>query len=108
MLFAGAFAAVLLSDAPLDPLAEALRRPKLADRARQYLVAVAPGRSAAFSRYAQDPDVQIRTGVADVLGLAGDAAALPIVEAMLRDRDPQVALAAERAVARLNALRRPT
>ena len=108
VLLAATFAAVLLSDAPLDPLAEALRRPKLADRARQYLIAVAPGRSAAFSRHAQDPDVQIRTGVADVLGLAGDTAALPIVEAMLRDRDPQVALAAERAVARLNALRRTT
>jgi HEAT repeat protein len=108
VLLAGTFAAVLLADAPLDPLAEALRRPKLADRAKQYLIEVAPGRSAAFSRYAQDPDVQIRTGVADVLGLAGDTAALPIVEAMLRDRDPHVALAAERAVARLNALRRTT
>ena len=105
---AGAFAAVLLSDAPLDRITEALRRPKLADRARHYLVAVARGRSAAFSRHAQDPDVQIRTGVADALGLAGDTAALPIVEKMLRDRDPQVARAAERAVARLSALGRTT
>jgi hypothetical protein len=104
---AGKFAAVLLADASLDPLAEALRSPKLADRARQYLVTVAPGRSAAFLRHAQDPDVQIRTGVADALGLAGDPAALSIVEPMLRDRDPQVVLSAERAVARLNALRRP-
>jgi len=108
VLLAGTFAAVLLSDAPLEPLADALRRPKLADRARDYLIAVAPGRAAAFSRHAQDPDVQIRAGVADVLGLAGDPAALPIVEAMLRDRDPQIALAAERAVARLNALRPTT
>ncbi|MEP7307507.1 MAG: hypothetical protein ABJA98_18545 [Acidobacteriota bacterium] len=108
VLLAGAFAAVLLSDAPIEPLADALRRPKLADRAREYLIAVAPGRSATFSRHAQDPDAQIRAGVADVLGLAGDAAALPIVEAMLRDRDPQIALAAERAVARLNALRGTT
>jgi HEAT repeat protein len=108
VLLAGAFSAVLLADAPLDSLAEALRRPKLADRARQYLISAAPGRTAAFSRHAQDPDVQIRAGIADVLGLAGDPAALPIVEAMLRDRDPQVALAAERAAARLNALRRAT
>jgi HEAT repeat protein len=102
---AATFAAVLLSDAPLDPIAEALRRPKLADRAKQYLVAVAPGRSAALSRYAKDPDVLIRMGVADVFALASDAAALPIAEEMRRDRDPQVALAAERAVARLTALR---
>jgi len=108
VMLAAVFAGVLLSDAPLDPLAEALRRPKLADRARQYLVAVAPGRSAAFSRHAQDPDAQIRGGVADALGLAGDTAALPIVEAMVRDRDPRVAQAAQRAAARLSALRRAT
>lgn len=103
--FAASFAAVVLSDAPLDRVVEALRRPKLADRARRYLIEVARGRTASFTRHAQDPDVLIRAGVADVLGLAGDPAALPIVEAMQRDRDPQVALAAERAVARLNALR---
>jgi HEAT repeat protein len=108
VMLAGAFASVLLSGSSIDPLTEALRRPKLADRARRYLVEVAPGRTAAFARHAQDPDVQIRSGVADALGLAGDVAALSIVEAMVRDRDPQVAQAAQLAVARLQAIRSAT
>ncbi len=108
VLLAGTFASVVLSSSPIDPLAEALRNPRLADQARRYLVAVAPGRAAAFARHAQDPDEQIRSGVADVLGIAGDLAGLPIVESMIRDRDPQVVRAAERAVARLQAIRRAT
>ena len=106
VLLAGTFAAIVLGNRPIDPLAEGLRRPRQADQARRYLVEVAPGRSAAFARFAQDPDSAIRAGVADVLGLAGDLAALPLVESLLRDRDPQVVLAAERAVARLQAIRR--
>jgi HEAT repeat protein len=108
VLLAGAFASILLSASTIDPLSEALRRPKLADRARRYLIEVAPGRTAAFAQHAQDPDVQIRSGIADVLGLAGDVAALPIVESMVRDRDPEVVLAAERAVARLQAIQPAT
>jgi HEAT repeat protein len=108
VLLAGTFASILLSDSQIDPLSEALRRPKLADQARHYLVEVAPGRTASFRRHAQDPDVQIRSGIADVLGLAGDVAALPIVEPMVRDRDSQVALAAQRAVARLQAIQSAT
>jgi len=38
-----------------------------------------------------------------VLGLAGDPAALPLAESLSKDADPQVARAAERAVARLRA-----
>jgi HEAT repeat protein len=71
------------------------------------LIEIASGRSPAFISHSQDPDILIRAGVADILGLAGDPAALSIVEPMQRDRDPEVALAAERAVARLNALRGP-
>jgi HEAT repeat protein len=108
VLLAGNFAAIVLGNRPIDPLAEGLRRPRQADQARRYLIEVAPGRSGAFARFVQDPDVAIRAGVADVLGLAGDLAALPLVESLLRDRDPHVALAAERAVARLQAIRRAT
>jgi HEAT repeat protein len=106
VLLAGVFAGIVLGNRPIDPLAEGLRRPRQADQARQYLIEVAPGRSGSFARFVQDPDVAIRAGVADVLGLAGDLAALPLVESLLRDRDPQVVLAAERAVARLQAIRR--
>ncbi len=98
---AGSFASVMLGGTPIDPLIEALRKPRVAARARAYLVELAPGRAALFARYAQDPDIGIRAGVADVLGLAGDPTALAIVAPMRQDRDQQVALAAARAVARL-------
>jgi HEAT repeat protein len=101
VLIAASFAAVMLTRASIDPLTDALQRPKFRDQVWQYLVEAAPGHTAAFSRQAQDPDARLRADVADILGLSGDAAALAIVEPMLKDRDPQVALAAERAVARL-------
>jgi HEAT repeat protein len=101
VVLAGTFASIRFTGSPIDQLIEALRKPQLAAQARQYLIELAPGRAALFSRHAQDPDVQIRSGVADVLGIAGDATALAIVEPMQRDQDQQVAIAAERAVARL-------
>jgi HEAT repeat protein len=103
LLLASQFATVRLNEAPIDQIAEALNRPKLHDQARQYLIEIAPGRASAFSRYAQDPDAHIRADVADILGCGGDATALPIVEPMMNDADPQVALAAQRAVGRLRA-----
>jgi len=98
----GAFASAMLSGAPLGPITEALTRPKLREQARQYLVELAPGRSSMFTQQLQDPDARIRIDVLDVLALGGDAAALPLVERAGTDRDPQVAKAAERAVARLS------
>jgi HEAT repeat protein len=101
VLLAGAFAASMLSGTPIDPIAEALTKPRFGDQAKSYLVELAPGRTSAFTRYLQDPDARIRASIADVFGLAGDPAALPSVEPLMSDRDPQVARAAQRAVARL-------
>jgi HEAT repeat protein len=103
VLLAANFAAVLLSPSSIDAIAEALPRPKLREQALQYLIELAPGRPAAFTSLAKDPVARIRADVADVLGLSGAAAALPIVEPMMQDRDPQVVRSAERAVARLRA-----
>jgi HEAT repeat protein len=105
LVLAGSFSAIVLSGGTLDPVVEALRKPRLAAQARQYLIDIAPGRTLSFTRHALDPDVTIRSGVADVLGLAGDVAALPVLEPLRRDREPQVAQAAERAVARLVSLK---
>jgi HEAT repeat protein len=98
---AGQFAAVRLSDAPPDALAAALTQPNLHDQARRYLIEIAPGRMPAFAPYSHSPDARVRAEIADVLGLAGDSAALAIVEPMTKDDNPEVALAAERAVRRL-------
>ena len=100
----GAFASAMLSNGSINPIAEALARPNLRDRAHQYLVELAPGRSSMFTQQLRDPDPRLRADVIDVLALAGDAAALPLVARLLTDGDPQVARAAERAVARLRAL----
>jgi HEAT repeat protein len=101
LVLAGGFASAMLSDAPLDPMAEALARSRLRDRARWYLVEIAPGRTQAFARFLQDPDPMVRLGLVNALGQSDDAAALELVGRMASDPDVQVALAVERALARL-------
>jgi HEAT repeat protein len=98
---AGSFASSMLANASIDPIGEALARPRFRDQAKRYLVELAPGRAALFTRVLQDPDAHLRADAVDALGLAGDPAALPLVEPLVNDKDPDVAKAAERAVARL-------
>ncbi|MBI4484376.1 MAG: HEAT repeat domain-containing protein [Acidobacteria bacterium] len=101
---AGRFAVAALSNASLEPIGDLLTKPRLRDQARQYLIELAAGRTGAFSRYVQDPEPSVRIDVADILGLAGDPAALPLIEPLTKDTDPQVVKAADRAVARLRAV----
>ena len=96
-----AFASTLLDGAPIDRLVEALTKQKLRGQAKKYLIELAPGRAAVFSKHLQDPDPRIRLDVVDAIGLAGDPAGLRFIEPLLQDREPEVVRAAERAVARL-------
>ena len=98
---AGAFALVLLGNAATDQVADWLGRPKMREQAKRYVIEIAPGRTHTFAHQLLDGDPQIRLDVVDALGQAGDPAALAVVEPLTQDRDPQVARAAERAVARL-------
>jgi HEAT repeat protein len=98
---AGSFAMVLLANAPTDQVSDALGRPRLREQAKRYLVEIAPGRTGTFTHQLLDSDAQIRVDVADALGLAGDPAAIPLLEPLVNDRDPHVARAADRAIARL-------
>jgi HEAT repeat protein len=107
LLLAAAFASAQLANGNIDEIVNAMTRTRLRDQARGYLVEIAPGRTGAFARQARDPDPSVRADVVDVLGLAGDPAALPIVEPLERDPDPRVARAAARAAARLRAAARP-
>ena len=103
-----AFANARLANGSIDRIIEATTRSRLRDRARAYLVELAPGRTEAFRRHLMDPDARVRLEVVTILDRAGDPAALPIVEPLAQDKDPHVARAAERAVARLRAaLNRP-
>jgi HEAT repeat protein len=101
VLLAGTFASAMLAGGPIDRITEALLRPRLHDVSKQYLMEIARGRPDRMSRYVQDPDPRIRADIVDVLGFTDNPAALPIVEPLVKDQDPQVALAAERAGARL-------
>jgi HEAT repeat protein len=101
MVLAGHFAGVLLADAKVDPIVEALGRGKQHDQALQYIEEIAAGRSDALVRHLQDPDVRIRVDLVDAMGLSGDPKALPFVEPLTKDRDAEVARAATRAAARL-------
>jgi HEAT repeat protein len=98
---AGVFAFALLENRPIDRIADALTRPRLRAQARQYLIELAPGRASALTGHLQDPDARLRLEVVDMLGVSGDPSALPLVEPLVQDRDPQVARAAARAVAKL-------
>jgi len=102
---AGAFALVMLANAPTDRVSDSLGNPKMREQAKQYLIEIAPGRTMTFSHQLQDSDPEIRIAMVDVLGLAGDPAAIAVVEPLVQDRDPDVARAAERALERLRAAR---
>jgi HEAT repeat protein len=98
---AGAFAVVVLGNGPTDQVADALGRPRMREQAKRYLVEIAPGRTGAFSHQLLDADPDIRIDTIEALGLAEDPAAIAVLEPLTRDRDAEVARAAERAVARL-------
>jgi HEAT repeat protein len=103
---AGAFASIMLGNAPTDQVSDVLVRPRMREQARRYLVEIAPGRTGTFGHQLLDSDTQIRVDVIDALGLAADPAALAVVEPLTTDQDPQVAIAAERAVSRLRQIPR--
>jgi HEAT repeat protein len=104
VIFAGNFAAAMLTGGSVERIADSLRRPALRDVSKQYLADITRGRAALLGRYAQDPDPTLRADIADVLGFSNDSAAQPIVESMIGDQDKQVALAAGRAAHRLRGM----
>ncbi len=101
LVLAGHFAAVLLSNGPVDELVGGLERSRLRPKALQYLEDIAPGRGNVLGPHVQDPDVTIRLDLIEVLGRSGDPQALGVVQRMQQDTEPAVARAAVRAVARL-------
>lgn len=97
----GRFSEVLLGNARLDPLFDALAMPKLHDQAMRYVSELANGRAPAFAGPAKHPSPKMRQDAADVLGQSGDVAASAVIGPLAQDADPGVALAARRALARL-------
>lgn len=101
---AGAFALVLLGNGQTDQVADSLSRPRVREQAKRYLVELVPGRTSGFAHQLLDSDPDVRLDMVDAMGLAGDPAAIAVLEPLTTDRDPLVAKAAERAIARLRAM----
>jgi HEAT repeat protein len=74
---------------------------KLIAQAQEYLAELGPAMVPTLIPRLQEPDVNVRAAIADVLGVIGDASVVAPLEAAAKDRDPSVATAAKRALARL-------
>ena len=74
---------------------------KMIAQAQEYLVELGSPMTPTLVPRLQEPDANVREAVADVLGVIGNASIVPALEAVTKDRDPSVASAARRAIARL-------
>jgi HEAT repeat protein len=74
---------------------------KLVPQAQEYLVELGPPTIPTLLARLQEPDATVREAIADVLGAIGDASVVPALEKAAKDRDPSVASAATRALARI-------
>ena len=78
-----------------------LRNAELRPLAVQYLLNLAPSTGSTLAESLRDQDPDVRRTIADVLGFSADAAVVPALTQVAKDPDPDVALAAQRALERL-------
>ena len=74
---------------------------KVIPQVQDYLIELGPAVLSAVTPRLQDPDAALREGLADVLGVIGDASTVPALETAAKDRDANVAASAKRAIARI-------
>jgi len=77
------------------------RDARLRSLAVQYLLDLAPSMAPTLAELLRSQDADERRLIADVLGFSGNPAVVSALTAVLKDSDPDVALAAERALERL-------
>lgn len=80
---------------------EGLRSTKTGGYAFAYLVELGALLAPSLAGAESYKDVQVRAGVAEVLGMIGTQASLPTIDALARDKDKHVGAAAERSRRRL-------
>lgn len=85
----------------VQALVSALQDATLRPLALQYLLDLSPTIASALAEALRDPDADTRRLTADVLGFSGDRTLIPALEAATKDRDADVALAARRAIDRI-------
>jgi HEAT repeat protein len=103
---AAAFALQKLGRNSVGRIVDLMASSKVSAQGQEYLVELGPSIAAALVPRLQDPDAGIREAMADVLGMVGDASALPALATAAKDRDGSVVAAARRAAARLRAASR--
>jgi HEAT repeat protein len=106
VLLALHFAEISLG-APIKPdqLVTALKTPTLRPLALRYLIELSPAIATDLQASLQNPDAQIRAGVADALGFSHAPSVIPALEAAAKDRDTEAAHAAQRAIDRIRLAR---
>ncbi len=100
-----AFALQKLGRNYVTRIVDAMDSPHMVEQAQDYLIELGPPIASSLFPHLQESDAGIREGVAEVLGVIGDEKALPQLQAIAADRDPNVATAAKRAIERIKTVR---
>ena len=87
----------------LDEVAKALGSRKTSQEARQYLAETRPEEMPDLLAQAKNEDTGVRESIAEILGLIGDARAIPVLQEMSQDRHGQVAALSNQAIRRISA-----
>jgi len=86
----------------LDELVAALSKGRTKAAATQYLVEFTPDELPALYQQANNNDVSIREGLAEVLGLIGDDSAMPVLEKLSEDDRGNITHLATEAIRRIS------
>lgn len=87
----------------LDDLVKRLGNSKTNAEARQYLLEFRPQELPDLYAQARNKDTAVREGLAEIYGLIGDKAAIPVLEELGRDDRGQIAVLANQALRRVYA-----
>jgi HEAT repeat protein len=98
-----AFALQKLGRNYVTRIVDAMDSVRMVPQAQEYLVELGPSITQSLYPRLQESDASIREAVAEVLGIIGDAGAIPPLQTVTQDRDANVANAAKRAVERIKA-----
>jgi HEAT repeat protein len=83
-------------------LAEGFNKSALAPAAFNYLVELGPVVTDALAPIASHKDANVRAGVAEVLGIIGNAQSVFVVQSLSRDKNESVSAAGVRSAKRLS------
>jgi HEAT repeat protein len=99
---AAAFALQKLGRSYVNRIADLMASPKVVDQGAEYLVELGPSVAPSLLTRLDEPDVDVREAIADVLGVIGGPDVVPALQAAAA-KDPKGAAgaAAKRAVARI-------